>query len=222
MGEINRLIGADATLERASFGATLVTGSATKGAWYKIVLKTGDTVFPAGYKNGDLVQGQASMTFSATNSAQLATFTIAEDVSSWEVTFSKDSVEVTTLADNIKKFRKGKGDAQGTMSGINLISEMRVAGSVANKFLRIVTGDTAGNTAATMIPADGTPYYFRGLLQDDGTTVGETYTFLFGKIEVGGWKAGAAIGDAQTWDSDFTFVDNDPILYMMDVETPTT
>lgn len=218
---INRLIGADATLEKASFGSTLVTGTATKGAWYKIVLKTGDTVFPAGYRNGDLIQGDGVMTFSSTNSAQLVTFATVEDCSSWSVEFSKDEIEVTVLSDNVKKYRAGKADASGSIEGINFVSELKKVGGIANKFLRIVNGDTAGNAAAVLSEVDNSEYYFRGLLQDDDA-IGETLVFLFGKIELYGWSAGAAVGDAQTWTSNFRFIDNDPILYLMDSETPTT
>ena len=218
---IERLTGADSTVEHATFGSTLTTGSATKGAWYKIVLKTGDTVFPAGYKAGDMIQGQASMTFSATNSAQLVTFELVQDCSSWNAEFSKDEIELTVLADKVKKYRSGKADATGTLEGINFISELKKVGGLANRFLRIVNGDTAGNTASVLSEVSNGDYYFRGLLQDDDT-IGETVTFLFGKIELFNWSAGAAVGDAQSWSCNFRFIDNDPILYLMDSETPTT
>ena len=222
MAEKIRLIGADATLEKGTLGTLKTTGAPTKGAWYIIKAIDGTSVFPSGYKVGDIWQGDATKTFSATNSAYPITFTLAEDVSSWEVTFSKDAIEVTVLADSVKKYRAGRADASGTMSGINFVNQINQAGGVANKFVRVVNGDTAGNTVAALTPVDGTPYYFRGLLQDDKDTTGEIYTFLFGKIEVEGWKAGGAVGDAQTWDSSFHFVDSDPILYCLEVETPTT
>jgi hypothetical protein len=209
-------------LEKGTLGTLAVTGSATKGAWYVIKAIDGTTVFPTGYKVGDIWQGDATKTFSATNSAYPITFTLAEDVSSWDVTFSKDAIEVTTLADGTRKYRAGKADAVGAMSGINFVDQINKAGGIANKFVRVINGDTAGNTVAVLTPVDGTPYYFRGLLQDDKTTTGEIYTFLFGKIEVEGWKAGAAVGDAQSWDSSFHFVDADPILYCLEVETPST
>lgn len=218
---IERLVGADSTIEKASFGTTIVTGTATKGAWYKIVLKTGDTVFPAGYIAGDLIQGDGVMTFSATNTAQLATFTLVQDASSWSSEFSKDEIEVTVLADKVKKYRAGKSDATGTLEGINFISELKKVGGLANRFLRIVNGDTVGNSTAILSEVDNSDYYFRGLLQNDDA-IGETVTFLFGKIELFNWSAGAAVGDAQSWSSSFRFIGNDPILYLMDSETPST
>jgi hypothetical protein len=219
---INRLIGADATLEKAAFGSTLTSGTATKGTWYKIVLKTGDTVFPAGYLAGDLIQGDGAMTFSATNSAQPVTFTTMEDCSSWSVEFTKDEIEVTVLSDKVKKYRAGKADASGSIEGINFVSELKKAGGVANKFLRVVKGDKLVNSASSMSAVDNSEFYFRGLLQDYDA-LGETVVFLFGKIELYGWTAGAAVGDAQSWTSNFRFIDNDPILYCIDnLAAPTT
>jgi len=217
----DRLIGADSSIESAAFGTPLVTGSAANGAWYKIVLKTGDTVFPAGYVVGDLIQGQTSMTFSATNSASLATFTVVADASSWSWDFSKTEVDVTTLVDEVSKYRSGKSDATGNLEGVTFISEARKAGSLANRFLRIVNGDSAGNAAAVLTGVNKSDFYFRGLLQDD-TTVGETLTFLFGQIELYGTSFGGAVGDAQSWTSSMRWIGADPILYFMDNETPST
>ena len=86
MAEKIRLIGADATLERGTLGTLKTTGAATKGDWYIINAINGTTVFPSEYKVGDIWQGDATKTFSATNSAYPITFAVAEDVSSWEVT----------------------------------------------------------------------------------------------------------------------------------------
>lgn len=218
---IDRLVGSDAELRRATFGPTLVTGSATKGAWYKIVLKTGDTVFPAGYKNGDLIQGQASMTFSATNSAQLVTFTTVQDASSFSIELSADEIEVTVLADETKHYRRGKVDFSGTVEGITLISEAKKAGSILNRFLRTVVGDTAGNTAATLNEVDKSDYFIQGMLQKDDSA-GETQAFIIAQVELFGYSLGAAVGDAQTWSSGIRVIGPDPVVYFMEVETPTT
>lgn len=218
---INRLVGSDAELEKCTLGTPLVTGSAVKGSWYKIVAIDGTTVFPAGYEVGDLIQGQASMTFSTTNSASLATFTLVQDCSSFSFEVAADEIEVTVLADDIKKYRSGKKDFSGTIEGITFISVIKTAGSILNRFLRVVTGDTAGNAAAVLNIVDGSDYYIRALLQDD-ETVGETLVFLFGQVELFNYNLGASVGDAQTWSSGVRMIGADPIVYVMDCETPTT
>ena len=208
----NRLVGADAELFKASFGPEIVTGSSTAGAWYLITKKDGATVFPAGYAVGDLFMGPAvAVTFSATNAAKLATFTSLADITSFQMEFSKDEIEVTTLVDGVKKYRSGKSDLSGTVEGINFISEMRKAGSFANRFLRTVT-TTAANVA-TLSAVDSAPLYCQFFLQKDTTTATETQAFIFAQVELFGWGAGASVGDAQTWSSSLRVVGNDPILY---------
>ena len=220
---IDRLIGADGAVKTATFGTTLVTGTATADAFYKIITTEGDgSVFPTGFVAGDLIQGGSVLAaFDADNTAQLATFTTLADVTSWEITFSKDEVEVTTLVDDIKKYRYGKSDANGTLSGINFISELKKANSMASRFTRIAQGDTAGNSALTVSSINKSTVYFQGYLQEyEG--VGESVVFLLGEVELGGWKAGANQGDVQSWESGMRFVGNDPILYILDYETPST
>lgn len=219
----DRLIGADSSIEKATFGAALVTGSPAEASWYKIVARTADvTVFPAGYVVGDLIQGKSiTGPFTAGESAALATFTVVQDATSWKWDFSKAEVDVTTLVDDVSKYRSGKADATGSLEGITFISEARKAGSLANRFVRIVNGDTAGNSAAVLSAIDKSDYFFRGVLQDD-TTTGETLTFLFGQIELYGTSFGGAIGDAQSWTSNMRWIGADPILYFMDCEVATT
>ena len=216
---IDRLVGADASVEKATFAAPLITGSPVKTptSFYKIVAKTvGSTVFPGNWAVGDIIPGKAIVgSFSATESAALATFTPVTDASSWKWEFNRDEIEVTVLIDSTKKYRAGKSDASGTLEGINFISELKKVGGIANKFLRVATGDSKLAGAITLSGIDQSDFYFRGYLQDD-STVGETLTYLMGKIELFGWSAGASVGDAQSWSSGMRFVGNDPILYCID------
>ena len=206
----DRLIGADASLYKMTFGTPLVTGTMTSGSWYLIASISGTATFPSGYAVGDLFLGKGQM-LNAGNTASLATPSLMSDVSSFTLEFSKDEIDVTTLADDIKKYRGGKTDMSGTVEGINFISEMNKSGSVANRFVRVVSA-TADNTA-TLHTVDGSPLYGQFYIQDDTTTSGETSAFLFGQIELYGWSAGASVGDAQSWSSGVRMSGNDPILY---------
>ena len=51
--------------------------------------------------------------------------TLIEDCSSFNFELNADEIEVTVLKDQVKKYRKGKSDMSGTITGINFISEMR-------------------------------------------------------------------------------------------------
>jgi len=215
MARIERLCGADASLAKASFGTAATSGTATAGTFYKILIKTGDTVFPAGYEVGDLWQGDGTKTFSATNSAAPATFTTVADCSSFDFQFSADEIETTVLTDGVKKYRNGKTDLSGTIRGINFVSEMKKAGSLLNRFLRVEVGDKTSIVDATLNLVDGSSYYLKAMLQDDETTAGESAVFLTGEVELFGYSLGADMGSAQEWESGVRFINADPIVHII-------
>ena len=206
----DRLIGSDASLYKVGFGSTLNPGTMTSGSWYKIVSISGTGTFPAGYVVGDLFLGKGQ-TLNAGNTAQLATPTLLTDITSFSIEFSRDETEVTTLADDIKKYRPGKTDLSGTVEGINFISEMNKDGAIVNRFMRVVSA-TANNTA-TLRTVDESALYGMFYIQDDAVTAGETHAFMFAQIELYGYNLGASVGDAQNWSSGMRVIGADPILY---------
>lgn len=213
MGAKERLTGSDASLYKMEFLAPAVaTGVMTSGSWYKIASISGIASFPAGYTVGDLFLGNGAATpLNAGNTAFLATSTVVADASSFEMSFSRDEIEVTVLTDDVKKYRAGKADLSGTINGINFISEMKKPGSIANRFFKTVSA-TAAN-ASTLSLVDGSALYGQFFIQDDTVTAGETHAFLFGQIELFGYNLGAAVSDAQSWSSGMRFSGNDPIMY---------
>lgn len=209
----DRLVGADASLYTLSLGAEVATGTATSGTWYMITAISGTGSFPSGYTVGDLVLGNGQ-TLSATNKVKPATETLVSDCNSFDLSFSSDEIEVTTLSDDVKKYRKGKTDLSGTINGINTVSEMKKSGSFLNRFLRTVSATSAN--VSTLSSKVDSALYGKFFLQDDATTSGETQAFLFGQIELFGYTLGAAIGDAQNYSSGVRFIGNDPIVYFKD------
>jgi hypothetical protein len=172
-------------------------------------------VFPAGYAVGDLWQGDGVAVFSASNSAAPVTFEVVQDCSSFSFEISADEIEVTVLVDEVKKYRKGKNDMSGSVSGINFVSEMEKAGSILNRFLRVITGTSSGSVVPTINVVDGSDFYIRALL-NDSTAVGEKRVFLFGQVELYGYNLGADIGSAQTWESSIRFIGADPMVYVVE------
>lgn len=210
MASKDRLLGSDASLYKVTFGPDLNTGTMTSGSWYKIASISGTGTFPTGYMVGDLILGNGQA-LNAGNQAALATATLGTDCSSFEVAFSRDEIEVTVLADDIKKYRPGKTDLSGTVRGINFISEMNKSGSILSRFMRSVSA-TAGNVS-TLRAVDGSDLYGQFYIQDDTTTSGETSAFLFGQIELYGYNLGADMGSAQSWESGMRFIGADPVMY---------
>lgn len=207
---INRLTGADGELYAYSFGSTITTGSPTAGSEYKIVLKTGDTVFGAGYKTGDLYVATGAETLSTTNSVALATPTLLSEITSFKFDFSKDAIEVTTLADLVKVYRAGKADVTGTIEGITFVDALANGTSLANQFVRIVSIGSTGTQ--TFYDIDGSSFYVKCFLQKDDTS-GESQVWLAAQVTLLGYGFGAAEGDAQSWSSDVRML-SDPILFV--------
>lgn len=207
---LDRLIGADASLYKMNFGATLASGTMTSGSWYKIVSISGTGTFAAGYQVGDLFLGNGQ-TLNAGNTAQLGTPELLSDITSFSLEFSRDEVEVTTLADDIKKYRPGKTDLSGTVEGINFISQMNKDGSIVGRFMRTVAATAANSSSLREV--DASPLYGQFYIQDNTTASGETHAFLFGQIELYGYNLGASVADAQSWSSSVRMVGADPILY---------
>jgi hypothetical protein len=195
---------------------TITTGALTEG---NIIITLNDvafnkelrsSIFPIGYLVGDLWLGEGS-TFTATDSAKLTTFTEVADVTSFSLEYSADEIEVTVLADEVKKYRRGKTDMSGTVEGINIISEMEKVGSFINRFMRTVNA-TAGNVS-TLNEIDGDPLFCQFYVQKDVTTPTETQAFLFAQVDLYGTSLGASVADAQSWSSNVRIIGNDPILY---------
>jgi hypothetical protein len=209
---IDRLTGADASFFKATVAAAATTsGTMTAGAYYKIATVSGTTVYPTGYAIGDIFLGDSAKSFSAGNSAYLLTATQAMDVSSFSIDITADEVELTVLADGVKKYRKGKNDLSGTVEGINFISEMKTAGSFLNRFMKTASA-TSTNVVTTLNGVVASDIYGVFYLQDD-TTTGEIQAFMIAQVEFMGYKLGAAVGDAQSWSSPIRIIGNDPIVY---------
>ena len=208
----DRLVGADATLYKGSVAAVATSaGAMVAGAFYKIATISGTSVFANGYAVGDIMVGDAGKTLSASNSAYLITATEMLDVNEFSIAFKSDEIETTTLSDSVKKFRKGKTDMSGSVKGINTVSIMKTAGSALNRFLRIVNlGATYSGTLSTVDGSDLIGVFY---LQKDATTVGETEAYMVAQIELFGYNLGAAVANAQSWDSSIRIIGADPIVY---------
>lgn len=214
MANKDRLVGSDATLYKGTVsGNPVATGAMVAGGIYKIATISGTTVFASGYEVGDLVLGDPAKTLSSTNSAYLVSTSEALDVTEFSVDLSAAEIEVTTLSDDVSKYRKGKTDLSGSMSGINFISEMKKDGSFLNRFLRTVTTTSAYSLSGSVNTVDESELIGVFYLQKDAATTGETMAVMLASIELFGYKAGGTIADAQTWESGFRVTGNDPIVF---------
>ena len=215
---IQRLVGSDALMTTLSFGAALTSGTATAGALYKIVAKSGDTVFPAGFEIGEFWIGDGTATFSATNSASLATASTVAEVSSFSFDISADEIEVTVLQDDQKKYRIGKKDVSGSIEGITFVTSLANGTSLANRFFKIVNvDDTYDSTLKDVATGD---LFIKAYLQKDDSE-GETLVYLLAQIQVTSYNLGASVADAQSFTANVRLIGKDAIIFTEEVPVST-
>jgi hypothetical protein len=123
---------------------------------------------------------------------------VSEDTSikGFEISLTKDKIDVTTMADKVKTYRMGKVDASGTMNGITTIA----SNTIKKRFLDILQVSSTG--AFTMVRKTNTPLFFVGFLNDE-EVAGDTLMAVVGKIEIESGNLGATDGSAQEFSSGF-------------------
>lgn len=126
------------------------------------------------------------------------------DLSAWSIAFSSDEVEITGFCDDIKKYRAGKDDAQGTLNGVfRLGTTDKTTGlRVANSFIDIARQD--GGDTFDVYEKEKTPKVVK-LVLNKKFDVGD-YLEVITPIELFGFNLGAEQGaNAQAFDSNFRF-----------------
>lgn len=220
--ETIRLIGDDASIERVTFGVEKIgdgiktfdvhvggAGSPGKGFWLITAKAAAGSIFGA-LVVGDLFPADGDEIMVADDKAKLLTCTPFLDASGWSCQLTAQEVETTLLQDRVKKYRKGKSDADGSLKGVFTLGVTSEAGGLLTRFMRIVKKDAAG--VITVSSIDSSPIFIRGVVRNTATA-GETFAFMFAQIELFGIKLGADIGSKQEYESKFRLTGSDPVFY---------
>ncbi len=126
------------------------------------------------------------------------------DLSAWSVAFTSDEIEITGFCDDIKKYRAGKDDAQGTLNGVfRLGTTDKITGlRVANSFIDI--GRQDGGDSFDIYEKEKGPKLVK-LVLNKKFDIGD-YMEVITPIEMFGFNLGAEQGaNAQAFDSSFRF-----------------
>ncbi len=229
--EKERLIGEDGKLVRVTPGVEKVgdavktfdvhmggTAGAGKGWWKITAIAATGSIFTTGvtgtFRVGDLFKADGSEVMATGDKAALVTITDLSDISSFETSFQRDKVEVTVLADGVKKYRYGKADVSGTIEGAMIVGVTDQDEGMISRFMRRIKYPNTGNVVISEV--DNGPIYIMGIIQKDEATSGERHQFAFMQIELEGYKMGAKSGERQAWSSGFSCIGDDPVFY--DVE----
>lgn len=135
------------------------------------------------------------------------------DAKNVSINIASSEIDVTVMTDNVTKYRKGKGDASGSIAMQVMISQMQV-NPVYNQFFKIVKDASDGSRTISSVRSKS--LYLKTFLQKQGN--GETQVFLLAQVELFGITLGADSGSAQEYSSNIRFTGNDPILYIKETD----
>jgi len=232
-----RLVGSDGELVTVTFGTALV-GDATDDlddlvgggvgsgeGWYRVAkISDGTSALPSGLVVGDLFWDDGTLVLadaSSTDADEVEPLVTTQqcDVTSFSIDVSRNEIDVTTLCDNVMKYRGGKIDMTGSLEGITTLGVTDNAGWIMNNFIRVIKQASAGTVTVNAIDDDD--IYIQGKLQKD-TSSGESEAFIFAKITVLGTSLGASGDDAQSFSGNFRIApggagDAEPTFYVREV-----
>ena len=229
MGAIEKLIGSDGKLVTVDFGTEVIGdgtqtldelsgGDPDSGAgegWWEITQISNDaTAFDSNlvvgdlfWDDGSLVPDDGTTEEGEPDKARLLDETEKADVSQFGIEINKAEIDVTTLSDDVKRYRAGKTDMTGSLEGITMLGETDDAGGVINTFIRILEQASAGTVTVKEI--DDSPLYIKGVIQKN-VSAGEKEAFIWAKVNLTSTSLGAGGEEAQNFSSNFRIAPGNP------------
>ena len=194
------LIGDYGKFVDVTLGAEVSSGTTlTADTWYLVTgIDDSASALPAGAEVGYLVRAAGTETLATGDTAKPLTLVNKCDIQNWNLQFTKDEIEVTTLCDDQKKYLGGKSDVTGSSTGVFKIGTTDGDDGLQNAFADIVQ---ASGTYAVNKLNDEIKYALLVTQKDD--TVGETEQFYFCPISFTSFSQGATIGEGQTFEAAF-------------------
>ncbi len=179
--DIKRLVGDDGQLLQIAVGAA--GASIPAKSWVQIATKKASAsafggTLTTGLLPGDFYYNPTAAPIALTGeTASPLTLTSLLDLSSWSLEFTADEVAVTVLADTVKKYRKGKADANGQLEAVFMKGTTDLPGGFSNYFMP--TADISATGTVTYSPRLTTPLYLLGYLDVDAAAGGITLATIF-------------------------------------------
>lgn len=208
MSEKKRLIGKDGKVYKATKGQVITGNGATvltKGKFYvPVQISESNTGFQEGATVGYVLVGDGTSTPETGDKYIELTLTAKCDITSASVEFSNDEIDVTTLCDDVMKYRAGFTDASGSIEGITTLD---LTEDVISKFVNIQKQDATG--AITVIEKNDDLLILAIELNKVDSSNADRAIF-FAPATLNGYNIGVNVGDAQTFSTDFRIAqDND-------------
>jgi hypothetical protein len=230
MADVERLIGSDGKLVTVELGTELngdgqktldelAGGTAGDGigkGWYRVSALAASSALPSGLSVGDLFWDDGTLVPVSGDSVQPLSETEKSDITNFSIEINRAEVDVTTISDNVKRYRAGKTDMTGSLEGITDLGITTAAGYIINNFIRVI--EQAADGAVTVNSIDDSPIYLKGVIQKS-TASGEKEAFIWAKVSILSTSLGAGGEDSQSFSGNFRIApgDPEPTFYLREV-----
>lgn len=188
------------------------SGDGTGGGWYEVVsISDGTSALDTDLSVGDLFWDDGSLVMDSGTSSDDSVKKLIEteraDIQSFSLEFSRAEINVTTLSDDVMRYRAGKTDMSGSFEGLTTLGVTDTSGYITDSFIRIISQASDGSVTVSEINDD--PLYIKGVVQGD-TSAGETEAFIWAKVTVLSYTLNAGGEDAQSFSSNFRIAPGNP------------
>lgn len=215
--EKQRLVGSDGKLVTVTFGSSYVGDgdSIPADGWYRVDELGESSDLPDGLSVGELVYLKDGDDLADGDKVTKLEESEQADVTSFNLEISKAEIDVTTLSDNVRRYRTGKTDMNGSMEGITTLGQTDADGWILNNFIKVIEQN---GSSVSVKDIDDSPIYLKGhIAKDEGSAQKEA--FVWARVNLLGASLGASGDDAQSFSSNFRIApgDPDPTLYIREL-----
>lgn len=195
-----RQVGIDGALHRVSIGDD-VTGTIPADGWYRIKAKaTVGSELPAALEIGDLYYMEEDALLETGDVVEPLVTTKLCDIEEANYEVTQNEIDVTTICDQFSRYRGGRMDLSGSISGVFTLGVTDAAGGIQNKFFRQI--EQAANGSVTVSEADGAPIWLLVKLQEQKHGI-PVEAFVWMQVVLLGFGAGVGGNDKQSFSSNF-------------------
>lgn len=227
--ELVELGGDDGTLELLEFGVEAV-GDATKtldvlaggtagsgkgkGFWLITAKAPTGSLF-ADFEVGEQFPADGDEVPATGDKMKFVTVEVMADHIEWSSNITAKVWDATRGVHKFEKSRLGKMKFSGKIKGIFTAGITDQAGSMLNRYMKIIT-KKAADGAITISPRSNAPLYVR-LVVRNGQVSGESFEFMLAQIVTDGFNLGAASGAGQTFETNMYLTGADPCFYVLEL-----
>jgi hypothetical protein len=210
-GTGQKLVGDDGYVQFATFGDETAGdgGTALPAGTYLVTEVATSTGFPSASAGGtsiaagDVLVVGASDTITPESGDNVVELTLTDqaDISSWKMDMSKAEIDVTTLDDAQMKYRAGKADMTGSMTGVFTVGTTDASTGTLREFMDIANqdGDQSFDRFAQQ------ENILLGIFYLNNDTQISDQMYVITPFQMYGQSVGGEIGSAQSFSSNFRF-----------------